>query len=204
VGWGLFSIRERVTLLGGRFESESAPGHGTRFRLLVRGDGAQPSVGRAVPSELSVGARPQAMSVRTGRTPDGPGLPASPPLRILLVDDHAEMIDALREILHDHPELRVIGDASNGLEAISRAHALRPDVILMDVWMPIMNGVEATRRIRAELPAIRIFGLSVDARPQGPHAIEEAGAAGFFVKGADMYRLVDELIVQHRTMNVDP
>ena len=102
-----------------------------------------------------------------------------------------EVINALREILHEHPELRVIGDASNGLEAISRAHALWPDVILMDVSMPIMNGVEATRRIHAELPSVQIYGISVDARTQGPHAIEEAGAAGFFVKGADMNRLVE-------------
>ena len=111
------------------------------------------------------------------------------------------MINALREILHEHPELRVIGDASNGLEAISRAHALWPDVILMDVSMPIMNGVEATRRIHAELPSVQIYGISVDARTQGPHAIEEAGAAGFFVKGADMNRLVDELTAVHRTLN---
>jgi PAS domain S-box-containing protein len=199
VGWGLFSIRERVSLLGGRFEIESAPGYGTSFRLLVPGDGAQ-LPGRTVPLELSVGAR-QEVSVRTGSNPDRPDLLATPSLRILLVDDHAEVINALREILHEHPELRVIGDASNGLEAISRARALRPDVILMDVSMPIMNGVEATRRIHAELPSVQIYGISVDARTQGPHAIEEAGAAGFFVKGADMDRLIDEFIVVHRALN---
>lgn len=87
VGWGLFSIRERVTLLGGRFEIESAPGSGTRFRLLVPGDGsAQSPVGRAVPLEL--GAQPPEVPVRTGSDPDGPDLLATPPLRILLVDDH--------------------------------------------------------------------------------------------------------------------
>jgi two-component system, NarL family, nitrate/nitrite response regulator NarL len=131
--------------------------------------------------------------VTRGANPDGLDPLATPALRILLVDDHAEMIDALREILHEHPELRVIGNASNGLEAISRAHALQPDVIVMDVSMPIMNGVEATRRIHAELPSVRIYGISVDARTQGPHAIEEAGAVGFFVKGIDIHRLVDEL-----------
>jgi DNA-binding NarL/FixJ family response regulator len=167
----------------------------------VPGDGAQPPVGRTVPLELSVGARSPEVTIRTGPNPDRPDLLATPPLRILLVDDHAEVINALREILHEHPELRVIGDASNGLEAISRAHALRPDVILMDVSMPIMNGVEATRRICAELPSVQIFGISVDARTQEPHAIEEAGAAGFFVKGADMNRLIDELIVAHRALN---
>jgi len=73
----------------------------------------------------------------------------------------------------------------------------------MDVSMPIMNGVEATRRIRADLPGIQIFGISVDARTQGPHAIEEAGAAGFFVKSTDMHRLADTLTVVHRTMHAD-
>jgi DNA-binding NarL/FixJ family response regulator len=126
-----------------------------------------------------------------------------PPPSRELVDDHADVISALRDTLHEHAELRVIGDPADGLEAISRAHELRPDVILMDVSMPNMNGVEATRHIRAELPSIRIFGLSVDARTRGPHAIEEAGAAGFFVKGAEMRRLVDDRIAVHRTLDHD-
>ncbi|HEX5071530.1 MAG TPA: hypothetical protein VFV78_15045 [Vicinamibacterales bacterium] len=67
--------------------------------------------------------------------------------------------------------------------------------------MPVMNGVEATQRIRAELPSIRIYGLSVEPRPHGPHAIEDAGAAGFFVKGADIDRLIDELNEVQRAMN---
>jgi len=195
VGWGLFSIRERVMLLGGRFDIESAPGQGTKFRLLVPAEGAHPALERTDPSELLSTVRSH---------PDGPDLLAAPTLRILLVDDHAGVTRALRELLHEHAELRVIGDASDGLEAISRAHALQPDVILMDVSMPNMNGVEATRRIRAELPSIQILGLSVDAPAQRPHAIEEAGAAGFFVKGADMKRLIDALMVVHGTMKADP
>ena len=177
VGWGLFSIRERVTLLGGSFDIDSAPGQGTTFRLMVPGAGTRPALGS------------------TNR--------AAPPLRILLVDDHPRALNALRERLHEHAELRVIGDAADGLEAISAAHALQPDVILMDVSMPNMNGLDATRRIRAELPSIRILGLSVDAPTQGRHAIEEAGAAGFFVKGADFQRLIDTLIAVHGRMTAD-
>jgi PAS domain S-box-containing protein len=202
VGWGLFSIRERVTLLGGRFEIESAPGAGTCIRLLVPGEVAQPAVARTVPFELADGARLHEVSAETASPDSGESI-AAPALRILLVDDHVQVINALRDILHEHAQLRVVGAASNGLEAISRAHALQPDVILMDVSMPIMNGVEATRRIHAELPSVQIFGLSVDARTHGQHPMEQAGAAGFFMKGADMYRLVDELILVHRTVTAD-
>jgi DNA-binding NarL/FixJ family response regulator len=90
-----------------------------------------------------------------------------------------------------------VGEAANGIEAIAEARALRPDVILMDVSMPEMDGVEATRRIRAELPFIQILGLSTHVRGTELHAIERAGAAGFFTKGVDTQRLLDHLIVVH-------
>jgi DNA-binding NarL/FixJ family response regulator len=100
-------------------------------------------------------------------------------------------------MIHERPQLSVVGDASNGLEAIVSAHALRPDVILMDVAMPHMDGVEATARIHAELPNVRILGLSMQARSDTVHAIEHAGAAGFFVKGIDTQRLIDHLLAFH-------
>ena len=74
---------------------------------------------------------------------------------------------------------------------------LCPDVILMDVSMPHMDGIEATRRIHAELPSIQIVGLSMQARPMEVQAIEQAGAADFFVKGVDMDRLLAHLLSVH-------
>jgi DNA-binding NarL/FixJ family response regulator len=118
-------------------------------------------------------------------------------LRILIVDDHPAVRRALRELLHQRPQLSVVGEASNGFEAIAHAYALRPDVILMDVAMPHMDGVEATARIRAELPDIRILGLSMLSRNEIADAIELAGAAGFFVKGTDAPRLIDHLLDFH-------
>ena len=118
-------------------------------------------------------------------------------LRILIADDHAAVRKALREVLQERPELAVVGDAANGFEAIAYAHALRPDVILMDVSMPHMDGIEATRRLRAELPSVEILGLSMQPRPPGAHAIEEAGAAGYFVKGVDTERLIARLLSTH-------
>ena len=90
-----------------------------------------------------------------------------------------------------------MGEAADGLEAIAHARALRPDVILMDVSMPHMDGIEATRRIHAELPSIQIVGLSMQARPMEVQAIEQAGAADFFVKGVDIDRLIAHLLGIH-------
>jgi DNA-binding NarL/FixJ family response regulator len=115
-------------------------------------------------------------------------------LRILIVDDHGSVRSALRGILHQRPELWVVGDASNGREAIAQAYRLRPNVILMDIAMPHMDGVEATARLSAELPDIQILGISMNARSEPVHAIERAGAAGFFVKGIDTQRLIDHLL----------
>jgi DNA-binding NarL/FixJ family response regulator len=122
---------------------------------------------------------------------------AADAVRILVVDDHNTMRSTLREIIHERPQLSVIGEAANGVEAITCARALRPDVILMDVTMPHMDGVEATARIHAELPDIEILGLSMHARSEVGQAIEQAGAADFFVKGTDTQRLVDRLLRVH-------
>jgi PAS domain S-box-containing protein len=188
VGWGLFSIRERLTLLGGRLDVESAPRQGTRFCLIVP-NGHAPVTGAQGSTHTAVGhASVDVIS----------GAPARA-LRILIVDDHAAVRKAFRELLQERPELHVVGEAANGLEAIAVAQAVRPDVILMDVSMPEMDGIEATQRIRAELPFIQILGLSTHVRGQGPHAIEEAGAAGFFTKGVDTQRLIDHLIFVHAT-----
>jgi PAS domain S-box-containing protein len=180
VGWGLFSIRERLTLLGGRLTIDSAPGQGTRFQLIVpRGE------------ERPAGA--QGVTVfRSARA-----------LRILIADDHAGVRRVFRELLQEHAELQVVGEAANGLEAVAAARALRPDVVLMDVSMPGMDGIEATRRIRAELPFIEILGISTHQRGNDLHDIERAGAAGFFTKGVDTQRLLDHLIGVHSRTGAD-
>ena len=113
------------------------------------------------------------------------------------------MRKVFRELLQDRPELEVVGEAGDGLEAIAQAHALRPDVILMDVSMPGMDGVEATRRIRAELPFIQILGLSTHVKTEELHSIELAGAAGFFTKGVDTQRLIDHLIAVHSAIALE-
>src|SRR5204862_3596107 len=121
-------------------------------------------------------------------------------LRILIVDDHPAVRRALRELLHQRPQFTVVGEASNGFEAIAHTHALQPDVILMDVAMPHMDGVEATAQIRRELPDIRILGLSMLSRNEIADALELAGATGVFVKGTDTQRLIDYLLDLHAAL----
>jgi len=192
VGWGLFRIRERLTLLGGRLDVDSAPGRGTRVRLVAPRDAAPHAVVGASESGVALTEAVSAVD-EDRRSPDA--------LRILIVDDHPAVRHALREMLHQRPQFSVVGDASNGYEAIAHAHTLRPDVILMDVSMPHMDGVEATTRIHTELPDIRILGVSMMARNETAGAIEHAGAAGFFVKGTDTQRLIDHLLAFHASRN---
>jgi PAS domain S-box-containing protein len=186
-GWGLFSIRERLTLLGGHFEIDSTPGKGTRVRLVA-------PRGRAQSSD-SGPTRSIAVPVAAAAAGNRPASPDA--LKILIVDDHAAVRSAFRDMLNERPQFTVVGDASNGVEAIEHAHTLRPDVILMDIAMPHMDGIQATARIRAELPDIQILGLSMQPRSAAADAIEQAGAEGFFVKGVDTERLIDHLLGVH-------
>jgi PAS domain S-box-containing protein len=189
VGWGLFSIRERLTLLGGRLEIESAAGGGARFRLIAPRDTVRSPVGAE--SALSQAAIPLSTRQATTSTP-------SFALRVLIVDDHHALRKTFREILEARPEFQVVGEATNGVEAIAQAQALRPDVVLMDVSMPEMDGIEATRRIHVQLPFIQILGLSVYPRDTvDPHPIELAGAEAFFTKGIDTQLLIDHLLNKH-------
>jgi signal transduction histidine kinase/CheY-like chemotaxis protein len=188
-GWGLFSIRERLALLGGRLEIDSTRGQGTRFRLFAPRDTVQGSLDTEQPAKRSTIALPS-------RT-DDEKMPGA--LRIVIVDDHAELRTVLRGLLEQHSELCVVGEATDGVEAIERAHRLQPDVMLMDISLPILDGIEATRRLHVDLPHIQILGLSSHSRSgDHPHPIEQAGATGFFTKGGDIHQLIDRLLAIHR------
>src|SRR5215469_12305844 len=105
-------------------------------------------------------------------------------LTVLLVDDHALVRRGFRRMLEDEPTLEVVGEASDGLEAVQLAEQLQPQVIVMDCALPQMNGIEATRRIRAKSPEIAVLMLSMHSEDTLVRQALEAGARGYILKNA--------------------
>lgn len=106
-------------------------------------------------------------------------------IRILVVDDHQLFREGLAALLNAAPQTTVIGEASTGMEAVAKAKALAPDVILMDIQMPEMNGVEATQRILSDHPDIYVIMLTMLEDDDSLFAAMRAGARGYILKGAD-------------------
>jgi len=105
-------------------------------------------------------------------------------LRVLLVDDHALVRRGFRRMLEDEPSFQVVGEASDGLEAVQLAEQLRPEVIVMDCALPQINGIEASRRILAKRPEIAILMLSMHSEDTLVRQAIEAGAKGYVLKNA--------------------
>ncbi|MBA3752778.1 MAG: response regulator transcription factor [Nitrospira sp.] len=110
-------------------------------------------------------------------------------MRVLLVDDHAVVRQGLRAILDGYADIDVVGEAADGEEAVASVERLLPAVVIMDINMPKLNGVEATAQIRARHPAISVIGLSVNAAGENAEAMTKAGAVTLLTKEA----AVDEL-----------
>ena len=102
--------------------------------------------------------------------------------RILLADDHALVRQGFRMILEDQPDMEIVGQAGNGHEAVDLAEKLKPDVVIMDVAMPGLNGIEATRRLAASLPRTRVLALSMHKDSVYVREILRAGARGYLLK----------------------
>jgi DNA-binding NarL/FixJ family response regulator len=102
--------------------------------------------------------------------------------RILLVDDHELMREGLRSILKNEANVEIVGEASSGREAVSLSRTLDPDVVVMDVGMKDLNGIDATRQIRRELPHIQVIALSCHSDSRYVSAIFDAGACGYLLK----------------------
>jgi DNA-binding NarL/FixJ family response regulator len=103
-------------------------------------------------------------------------------IRVMLVDDHALMRKGVGSLLAACPDIEVVGEADNGAEAVARVADLMPDLILMDIQMPVMDGIEATRRIKAEHPYLKVVMLTVSEEDRSLFDAIKAGAQGYLLK----------------------
>jgi PAS domain S-box-containing protein len=180
-GFGLMNIQERVAFLGGSLNVHAEPGWGSTFEIVLPARTTCVSGGGTDGKDRDGMTAHQDENVQTAGQA---GTDAPPPqrTRVLLVDDHKIMREGLGLLLEDQPDLELVGEADNGKQAIDMAAALRPDVVVMDVSMPVMNGVEATRIIKREFPEIRIVGLSMYERDDMARDMLDAGAETHLVK----------------------
>lgn len=172
-GFGLTSMRERIASVGGTLEVDSALAWGTR-----------------VIARLAAAPAPAAPAPETLLERDGPA-------RVLLVDDHPLAREGLRQLLADRADVAVMAEATDGDEAVERALALRPDVVLMDLQLPRRSGLDATRAIREDWPEARVLILSSFAGEDSLFAALQAGARGYLPKDAD----AEELAAAIRTLH---
>ncbi|MDR7522252.1 MAG: response regulator transcription factor [Armatimonadota bacterium] len=112
-------------------------------------------------------------------------------IRVLIVDDHAIVREGVRMILSAHPEIQVVGEAGTGEQAVAMAQTLRPDVVIMDISMPGMNGIEATQQIRARVPETSVLALTMHEDDHYVFQLLRAGASGYVLKRAAATDLVD-------------
>jgi|GEM_PF-1885230 len=177
-GLGLLSIQERLASLGGSLEVESLPGSGSRFHLTV-----PIQEGMEEPEASSENAFERALLNEGGREP----------VRVVLVDDHNTVREALANHLSGHPRIEVVGQAENGRAALTVVADRLPDLVLMDLAMPEMNGAEAARRIKASHPDIRVVGLSMFQREGMEDELRNVGMDGFLPKTSLLSELYREI-----------
>jgi DNA-binding NarL/FixJ family response regulator len=105
--------------------------------------------------------------------------------KVLLVDDHTVVRQGLKALFADEPDIEIVGEADNGREALARIEDLQPDIVLMDISMPGLNGIEATRQIRQSYPAVKVVILSMYANEEYVFQVLRAGASGYVLKQSD-------------------
>jgi CheY-like chemotaxis protein len=178
--FGLFSIQERMEALSGWCRIDSTPGQGTTVEL-----GLPITPPAATPTPQFPTAITQLPKAKRPRQQSR--------WKVLLVDDHAMVRQGLRSILETYPDLEVVAEAADGLEAVDYAVRDRPDVVVMDINLPRLNGIDATRRIKKDAPKTLVIGLSVQYSSQTFKAVLEAGGASLLSKEQatdDLYRTI--------------
>lgn len=125
-------------------------------------------------------------------------------IRILIADDHTIVRQGLARLLEEQPDLKVVGEATDGQKTVEQALALKPDVIIMDIAMPRMNGIEAAKRIRKLLPKAKILILSMYSHEHYIHQLMEAGVSGYLLKddsGRDIIKAIHAALKDETSLN---
>lgn len=174
-GFGLFSIRERLEQMGGRLEVSTAAGKGTTATIFAPCHWRQSTDGETTGGN-STNDAPQP------DVTDGSPAPPRRRIRVLLADDHTVLRKGLVGMLNQEADIEVVAEAADGEMAVELARQFNPDVILMDVTMPKMDGIESTRRIIAMQPDISIIGFSAHKEEDMARALYKAGAIGYLSK----------------------
>ncbi len=181
-GFGLLSVRERMELMGGTFAVDSSPGCGTRITLTI--------------SPIIITAKAEKVALVREEITLPPSIAADgerQAIRVLIADDHAVVRQGLAALLGSQADMQVVGEAGDGRAAVNLAREQSPDVVVMDVNMPLLDGVEATRIIAAELPRIKVIGLSVHAKQDMETRMREAGAVAYLDKSGPAEDLLDAI-----------
>jgi len=118
-------------------------------------------------------------------------------IKILLADDHRLVLDGLTSLLQSKPDLVVVGRAVHGREAVQKARTLQPDIVIMDIAMPELNGIEATGQIRALLPSVRVIILSMHKTKEHIRRAFKAGACGYVLKESTGMELIEAVYAAH-------
>lgn len=161
--YGLFSIRERVELRGGSVEIDSAPGVGTWVTIVLPVDQKEEASAEMV-------------------KPDTPQSACGDAIKIVIVDDHKVVRQGLRRVLEEHGDFAIVGEAGDGAEAVAMARELEPHVVIMDVNLPTMSGIDATQGIIRDRPSTIVIGLSFGSDSYVSQAMQAAGAVTCIAK----------------------
>jgi PAS domain S-box-containing protein len=179
ITFGLFSIQQRLAYIGGEMEILAAPGKGTSIHMIIPDEKASAQMekqdrgaGRIAPADSLHLREKELVS------------------RVLVVDDHKIMREGLVGLMQFERDIEIVGQAADGPQAIELAELLQPDVIIMDISLPGMSGVEATKLILARAPNTRIIGLSMHTDRDLANAMHDAGAIAYLTKGGPAEDLI--------------
>ena len=184
-GFGLSNMRERLGLLGGYMEIDSTTDIGTRVSInapfpkpaiIKESDQIKPEESARPYNKSNIAAEPRSLKIR-----------------VLVADDHKIMREGLCGLLRSLPDIEIVGEAFDGKNALELARQLQPNIVIMDVNMPGMNGIDATRHIMSEMPEIKVIGLSMHEEADRASAMLKAGAVDYIHKAGPSQDLITSI-----------